>query len=88
MEKPMFELILCRLLMLNELQLSIQPIAKVPNSISFSKEAAFDRFELTQKTARVHFIPNLKVVVFVTLSTPYAIKKCGRPLRDRLNSKS
>ncbi len=33
-----------------------------------------DRFELMQKKARVHFIPNLKVGVFVTLRTPYVIK--------------
>jgi len=32
-----------------------------------------DRYELTQKTARVHFIPNLKVGVFVTLCTPDVI---------------
>ncbi|MFZ3149004.1 MAG: hypothetical protein WA137_08170, partial [Methanothrix sp.] len=38
------------------------------------KEATVDRYELTQKTARVHFIPNLKVGVFVTLRTPDVIK--------------
>ena len=32
-----------------------------------------DRFELMQKKARVHFIPNLKVGVFVTLRTLYVI---------------
>jgi len=37
------------------------------------KEATVDQYELTEKTARVHFIPNLKVGVFVTLCTPDVI---------------
>ena len=40
--------------------------------------SAVDRYDLTQKTARVHFIPNQKVEVFVTLRTPDVIKVVSR----------
>jgi hypothetical protein len=44
------------------------PVAKVPRIASL-EEVMFYRFQ-TEKSARVHFIPDLKVGVFVTLRTP------------------
>jgi len=38
------------------------------------KEATVQRFKRNQKEARVHFIPNLKNRVFVTLCAPVVIK--------------
>ena len=48
------------------------PVAKVPR-ISRLKKVIYYRLEW-KKSARVHFIPDLKVGVFVTLRTPIVIK--------------
>ena len=57
------------------------------------KEATVDRYRLTQKTARVHFILNMKARVFVTLcnsrrSEPAAAhpaaELAGHPRRRRM----
>jgi hypothetical protein len=43
------------------------PVAKGPSTTSLQKEATFYRFKEQKERARVHFIPDLKVGVFVTL---------------------
>jgi hypothetical protein len=47
--------------------------------VSGSKDLPFDRRFSPEKWARVHFIPDLKVGVFVTLRAPDVIKAaiCG-----------
>ena len=53
--------------------------------IEVLKEATFDRYDLTQKTARVHFIPNLKVGVFVTLCTPDVINAVSSKIAEYMH---
>jgi hypothetical protein len=54
-------------------------LAMVPKQSYFTKEDRIS-FLAEAKKARVHFIPDLKVGVFVTLRTPFVIKWCYHPI--------
>ena len=50
------------------------PVAKGPSLTSLQKKATFIDLREHKERARVHFIPDLKVGVFVTLRAPNVIK--------------
>ncbi len=50
------------------------PVAKVPSTTSSQKKQCFIGSREHKERARVHFIPDLKVGVFVTLRAPDVIK--------------
>jgi hypothetical protein len=49
------------------------PVAKVPSTTSSQKKQCFINLREHKERARVHFIPDLKVGVFVTLRAPDVI---------------
>jgi hypothetical protein len=56
------------------------PVAKVPSTTSYKKKQHFIYLREHKERARVHFIPDLKVGVFVTLRAPDVIKVDTPPL--------